>query len=120
MKRIVPVMTKVYNHGLRDGRRRDRSACRCRKASISPSRPGRGYSLADVATSLPKGLQPDLAVTRVFRKQEISGPLAVSGIMLQMLPETHENVSATQIRNAVGKGQRAEEVGSRSGCRVHS
>ncbi len=69
---------------------------------IVAARPG--YSLADVASSLPKSLQPDAAVTKVFRKQEISGPLAVSGIMLHMLPETHENVSATQIRTAAGKG----------------
>jgi nicotinate-nucleotide adenylyltransferase len=69
---------------------------------IVAARPG--YSLADVASSLPKSLQPDAAVTKVFRKQEIAGPLAVSGIMLHMLPETHENVSATQIRTAVGKG----------------
>ncbi len=75
---------------------------------IVAARPG--YSLADVATSLPKSLQPDAAVTRVFRKQEISGPLAVSGIMLQMLPETHENVSATQIRNAVGKGNALKKL----------
>jgi nicotinic acid mononucleotide adenylyltransferase len=53
---------------------------------------------------LPKKLQPKAGVTRVFRKQEMSGPLAVSGIMLHMLPETHENVSATQIRSAVDRG----------------
>jgi nicotinate-nucleotide adenylyltransferase len=69
---------------------------------IVAARPG--YSLADVASALPKSLQPDAAVTRVFRQQEMSGPLAVSGIMLHMLPETHENVSATQIRAAVGRG----------------
>jgi nicotinate-nucleotide adenylyltransferase len=69
---------------------------------IVAARPG--YSLADVASSLPKSLQPTAAVTKVFRMQEMSGPLAVSGIMLHMLPETHENVSATQIRKAVGQG----------------
>jgi nicotinate-nucleotide adenylyltransferase len=75
---------------------------------IIAARPG--YSLADVASSLPKSLQPTAAVTKVFRTQKISGPLAVSGIMLHMLPETHENVSATQIRGAVGKGSALKKL----------
>jgi nicotinate-nucleotide adenylyltransferase len=69
---------------------------------IVAARPG--YDLADVASSLPQSLRPSDAVTKVFRKQKIDGPLALSGITLHMLPETHENVSATQIRNAAGKG----------------
>ncbi len=36
--------------------------------------------------------------------------MAVSGIMLHMLPETHENVSATQIRTAVGKGSALKKL----------
>jgi len=69
---------------------------------IVAARPG--YSLADVASSLPEQLRPDAAVTRLFRKQKMAGPLVLPGVTLHMLPETHENVSATQIRVAVDRG----------------
>jgi nicotinate-nucleotide adenylyltransferase len=69
---------------------------------IVAARPG--YSLADVASSLPLKLRPGAAVTKLFRKQKMEGPLVLPGATLHMLPETHENVSATQIRAAVGRG----------------
>jgi len=69
---------------------------------IVAARPG--YSLADVASSLPPGLRPSPAVTKLFRKQAIDGPLVLPEATLHLLPETHENVSATQIRAAVGRG----------------
>jgi len=69
---------------------------------IVAARPG--YSLADVASSLPQKLRPAPAVTKLFRKQEMVGPLVLPGATLHMLPETHENVSATQIRNAAQRG----------------
>ena len=69
---------------------------------IVAARPG--YSLADVASSLPPALRPNAAVTKLFRKQKIDGPLVLAGATLHLLPETHENVSATQIRAAVGRG----------------
>ncbi len=69
---------------------------------IVAARPG--YSLADVASSLPPSLRPNPAVTKLFRKQKIEGPLVLPGATLHLLPETHENVSATQIRAAVGRG----------------
>jgi len=69
---------------------------------IVAARPG--YSLADVASSLPETLRPNAAVTKLFRKEKIEGPLVLPGVTLHMLPETHENVSATQIRAAVGRG----------------
>lgn len=69
---------------------------------IVAARPG--YSLADVASSLPPGLRPSAAVTKLFRKQQIDGPLVLPGATLHLLPETHENVSATQIRAAVARG----------------
>ena len=69
---------------------------------IVAARPG--YSLADVASSLPVTLRPSPAVTKLFRKQEIDGPLVLPGATLHLLPETHENVSATQIRTAVARG----------------
>ncbi len=69
---------------------------------IVAARPG--YSLADVASSLPEKLRPRAEVTKLFRKQQMSGPLVLPGVTLHMLPETHENVSATQIRAAVDRG----------------
>jgi len=69
---------------------------------IVAARPG--YSLADVASSLPEKLRPNPAVTRLFRKEKMAGPLVLPGATLHMLPETHENVSATQIRAAVDRG----------------
>ena len=69
---------------------------------IVAARPG--YSLADVASSLPAKLRPAAAVTKLFRKQKMEGPLVLPGATLHMLPKTHENVSATQIRAAVERG----------------
>ena len=69
---------------------------------IVAARPG--YSLADVATSLPQTLRPQAAVTKLFRTQKMVGPLVLPGATLHMLGETHENVSATQIRAAVQRG----------------
>jgi nicotinate-nucleotide adenylyltransferase len=69
---------------------------------IVAARPG--YSLADVASSLPEKLRPNPAVTKLFSKEKMAGPLVLPGATLHMLPETHENVSATQIRAAVDRG----------------
>jgi nicotinate-nucleotide adenylyltransferase len=69
---------------------------------IVAARPG--YSLADVASALPEKLRPQAAVTKLFRKEAMTGSLVLQGATLHMLPETHENVSATQIRAAVDRG----------------
>jgi nicotinate-nucleotide adenylyltransferase len=69
---------------------------------IVAARPG--FSLADVASSLPPKLRPAPNVTKLFRKEKIEGPLVLPGLTLHMLPETHEKVSATQIRAAAEKG----------------
>jgi len=69
---------------------------------IVAARPG--FALADVASSLPPVLRPNPAVTKLFRKEKIEGPLVLPNVTLHMLPETHENVSATQIRAAVERG----------------
>lgn len=69
---------------------------------IVAARPG--FSLADVASALPGKLRPSPAVTKLFRNQKIEGPLVLPGATLHLLPETHENVSATQIRAAAAKG----------------
>ena len=69
---------------------------------IVAARPG--FSLADVASSLPPKLRPAANVTKLFRKEKLEGPLVLSGVTLHLLSETHENVSATQIRAAAEKG----------------
>jgi nicotinate-nucleotide adenylyltransferase len=66
---------------------------------IVAARPG--YSLDDVASSLPKALRPRARELREFRKSEGEGPLQLAGVTVHLLPETHEDVSATQIRAAM-------------------
>jgi nicotinate-nucleotide adenylyltransferase len=65
---------------------------------IIAARPG--YSLTDVASSLPRNLRPGAAELRQVRKLQPEAPLQFSGVTLHLLPETHEDVSATQIRAA--------------------
>src|SRR5271165_5082868 len=67
---------------------------------IVAARPG--YSLDDVVGSLPKALRPSPAA---MRKQESAGPLQLPGVRLHLLPQTHEDVSATQIRACVKSGR---------------
>jgi len=59
------------------------------------------YSLDDVASSLPAGLRPAAAEWRKFHKSQPTGPLQFQDVTLHLLPETHEDVSATQIRAAM-------------------
>ena len=68
---------------------------------IVAARPG--YVLAHVASSLPTGLRPHPAEMHEFRQSNLEGPLQFSGVTLHMLPETHEDISATQIRAAAAK-----------------
>jgi nicotinate-nucleotide adenylyltransferase len=63
------------------------------------------YSLADVASSLPKGLRPAAAELRRFRESKFGEALRLPGVTLHLLRETHEDVSATQIRVAVRRGK---------------
>jgi nicotinate-nucleotide adenylyltransferase len=60
---------------------------------IVAARPG--YSLDDVASSLPRTLRPSAAE---MRNQKAPGLLERPGVRLHLLLETHEDVSATQIR----------------------
>jgi len=66
---------------------------------VVASRPG--FSLADVANSLPEGLRPAAAVTKPFAKQPAKGDLVLSGACVHLLDEVHQPISATQIRQAV-------------------
>ena len=67
------------------------------------SRPG--YSLSDVAESLPEGLRPSAAVTRPFHKQPATGDLILPGVSLHLLEDVHQNVSATAVRAAAAQGK---------------
>ena len=65
---------------------------------IVAARPG--YSLEDVASSLPNDLRPRL---KELRADGLDEALRRRRVILHLLPETHENVSATQIRTAIKK-----------------
>lgn len=70
---------------------------------IVASRPG--YSLADVANSLPPSLRPAVAVTKPFQKQPARGDLVLNGATVHFLEGVHLDVSATQVREAVAGGK---------------
>jgi nicotinate-nucleotide adenylyltransferase len=72
-------------------------------AFIVASRPG--YSLRDVAESLPEGLRPPAAVTRPFQKQPAIGDLVLPGVTLHLLEGVHQNASATAVRAAAAQGK---------------
>jgi nicotinic acid mononucleotide adenylyltransferase len=59
------------------------------------SRPG--YSLHDIAQALPAELRPAEADAQRWEK---TGTLASSGATIHLLPEVHEELSATAIREA--------------------
>ena len=66
---------------------------------VVASRPG--YSLADVATSLPEKLRPSSAVTKLFTKSPAKGELILPGVTVHFLDDVHQAVSATAVREAV-------------------
>jgi nicotinate-nucleotide adenylyltransferase len=70
---------------------------------IVASRPG--YSLRDVAESLPEDLRPPAAVTRPFHEQPAKGDLVLPGVTLHLLEGVQQSVSATVIRAAAARGK---------------
>jgi len=70
---------------------------------IVASRPG--YSLRDVAESLPEELRPPDAVSRPFQKQPVQGDLVLPGVTLHLLEGVNQSVSATAIRAAAARGK---------------
>jgi nicotinate-nucleotide adenylyltransferase len=70
---------------------------------IVASRPG--YSLRDVAESLPEDVRPPAAVTRPFHKQPAKGDLVLPGVTLHLLEGVHQSVSASTIRAAAAQGK---------------
>ena len=70
---------------------------------VVASRPG--YSLREVAESLPEALRPPAAVTKPFYKQPATGDLVLPGVRLHLLEGVQQNVSATVIRAAAAEGK---------------
>jgi nicotinate-nucleotide adenylyltransferase len=70
---------------------------------VVASRPG--YSLADVANSLPEKLRPAPAVTKPFEKQPARGDLVLKGATIRLLDSVHQAISATAIRDAAAAGK---------------
>jgi len=70
---------------------------------IVASRPG--YSLADIANSLPERLRPAAHVTKPFEKQPARGDLVLKGVTVHVLDGVHQAISATAIREAVAAGK---------------
>ncbi|MBI3476502.1 MAG: nicotinate (nicotinamide) nucleotide adenylyltransferase [Acidobacteria bacterium] len=70
---------------------------------VVASRPG--FSLRDVAESLPESVRPPAAVTKPFQKQAASGDLVLPGVTLHLLEGVQQNVSATMIRAAAAQGK---------------
>ena len=70
---------------------------------IVASRPG--YSLADIANSLPEKLRPAAHVTKPFEKQPARGDLVLQGVIIHVLDGVQQAISATAIREAVAAGK---------------
>ena len=66
---------------------------------IVASRPG--FSLADVANSLPESIRPAAHVTKPFEKQEAKGDLVLPRATIRLLDSVHHAISATAVRQAV-------------------
>jgi len=70
---------------------------------VVASRPG--FSLRDVAESLPEAVRPAPEVTKPFHKQAAMGDLVLPGVTLHLLGGVQQNVSATTIRTAAARGK---------------
>ena len=70
---------------------------------VVASRPG--YSLKDVAESLPDGVRPPAVVSKPFHKQPATGDLVLPGLSLHLLEGVEKDVSATAIRAAAAQGK---------------
>jgi nicotinate-nucleotide adenylyltransferase len=70
---------------------------------IVAARPG--YSLADVANALPEKLRPRPEVTKPFHRQAATGDMVLPGATVHLMPDLHQSVSATAIREAAAAGK---------------
>ena len=65
---------------------------------IVVSRPG--FSLADVADSLPKNLRPNDKVVQALKKQQAAGDIVTPHYTIHLMGDLHEKASATQVRSS--------------------
>jgi nicotinate-nucleotide adenylyltransferase len=72
---------------------------------IVASRPG--FPFEDLARALPEELRPSEAETQRLLE---TGLLESGGARIHLLPDVHEPVSATEIREAARKGEGLEEL----------
>jgi nicotinate-nucleotide adenylyltransferase len=70
---------------------------------VVASRPG--YSLADVANSLPASLRPRAEATKPFHKQAATGDLVLSGATIHLLDGIYQPISSTAVRQAAAAGK---------------
>lgn len=70
---------------------------------IVASRPG--FSLADIANSLPQSMRPAAHVTKPFERQEAKGDLVLPRATIRLLDSVHHAISATAVRVAVASGK---------------
>jgi nicotinate-nucleotide adenylyltransferase len=82
---------------------RDATALLKECSFVVASRPG--FSLRDVAESLPESLRPPANVCRPFHKQPATGDLVLPGLSLHLLDGVNQRVSATAIRAAASHGK---------------
>ena len=69
-----------------------------------------GYSLADVGDALPAKLRPDPQVSKALKAHPATGDIVLPGATLHLLSETHEKISATQIRAAARSGSKLDSL----------
>jgi len=85
---------------------------------IIASRPG--YSLADVAASLPEKLRPRAEATKPFRKAARKKEnLVLPGVTLHLLDDVNQKISATEIREAVRAKRPDQKIPPRKCGGVH-
>lgn len=65
---------------------------------IVVSRPG--FSLADVADSLPEKLRPKQKVVQVLKKQQATGDIVMPQYTIHLMGDLHERASATHVRSS--------------------
>ena len=85
------------------GKWREATAILSECAFVVASRPG--YSLREVAESLPERVRPAAPVTLPFHKQPAAGDLVLPGVSVHLLEDVHYRVSATSIRAAASAGK---------------
>ncbi|HWR16166.1 MAG TPA: nicotinate-nucleotide adenylyltransferase [Terriglobales bacterium] len=69
-----------------------------------------GFSLGEIGASLPESMRPAPAVTRALKQQPAAGDIVLAGATIHLLPDTHEKISATQIRAAARTGRKLDSL----------